>query len=148
MWQAVRIRLIKTINLNYPLTLKYIAKPPFLPSPPSCWRLPTTTNKAAMKHVRFIAALQCRHTVWIRSLFAVMFVRNSEFLATARAASSQNATTILSWHPLTEAVLIHPSTIVGLKCSFHCFILIYCYILALRCKITDFFSNNQKITRI
>ncbi|KDR51509.1 hypothetical protein HMPREF1991_02431 [Hoylesella loescheii DSM 19665 = JCM 12249 = ATCC 15930] len=45
-------------------------------------------------------------------------------------------------------MLIHPSTIVGLKCSFHCFILIYCYILALRCKITDFFSNNQKITRI
>ena len=27
-------------------------------------------------------------------------------------------------------MLIHPSAVVGLKCSFHCFILIYCYNLA------------------
>ena len=88
------------------------------------------TNKAATKQI--VSSLPCNVVKRGRGrdLFAVMFVRNGEFLTTARTASSQNATTILRWHPLTEAVLIHPSAIVGLKCSFHCFILIYCYNLA------------------
>ena len=88
------------------------------------------TNKAATKQI--VSSLPCNVVKRGRGrdLFAVMFVRNGEFLTTARTASSQNATTILRWHPLTETVLIHPSAVVGLKCSFHCFILIYCYNLA------------------
>ena len=64
------------------------------------------------------------------NLFTVMLVGNGELFATACTARSQYATTILGCHSLTEAVFVNPSTVVGLKCSFHCFILIYCYNLA------------------
>lgn len=52
-------------------------------------------NKAARKHIGFIAALQCLEAVVSRGLFSVMLVRNSEFFTTVCAARSQNATTIL-----------------------------------------------------
>ena len=53
------------------------------------------TNKAATK--QFVSSLPCNVVKRGRGrdLFAVMFVRNGEFLTTARTASSQNATTIL-----------------------------------------------------
>ena len=53
------------------------------------------TNKAATK--QFVSSLPCNVVKRGRSrdLFSVMFVRNGEFLTTARTASSQNATTIL-----------------------------------------------------
>jgi len=56
-----------------------------------------------------------------------MFVGNGELFATACTARSQYATTILGCHSLTEAVFVNPSTIVGLKCSFHCFIFLLLY---------------------
>lgn len=52
-------------------------------------------------------------------LLAVMLVRNGELLATLGAAGGQNATAILRGHSLTEAVLVHTTAVVGLKCSFH-----------------------------
>lgn len=52
-------------------------------------------------------------------LLAVMLVRNGELLATLGAAGGQNATAILRGHSLTEAVLVHATAVVGLKCSFH-----------------------------
>ena len=53
------------------------------------------TNKAATKQI--VSSLPCNVVKRGRGrdLFAVMFVRNGEFLTTARTASSQNATTIL-----------------------------------------------------
>ena len=60
-----------------------------------CSREHSQTNKAATK--QFVSSLPCNVVKRGRSrdLFSVMFVRNGEFLTTARTASSQNATTIL-----------------------------------------------------
>ena len=60
-----------------------------------CFLKSPQTNKAATK--QFVSSLPCNVVKRGRGrdLFAVMFVRNGEFLTTARTASSQNATTIL-----------------------------------------------------
>ncbi len=43
-------------------------------------------------------------------------------------------------------MLVHAATIVGLKCSFHCSILIYVIIFTLLgCKITHIFRNHKEI---
>ena len=61
-------------------------------------------------------------------LLSVVLVRYCQFLAAMSAARCQYATTILGSHSLTEAVLVHSSSVVRLKCSFHCF-LNYIYLL-------------------
>ena len=58
-----------------------------------------------------------------RSLFAMCLVRYGQFLATLCAARSQYAATILRGHSRSETVLIVAATVVGLKCSFHIFVL-------------------------
>jgi len=50
----------------------------------------------------------------------MMLVRHCQFLATLGAAGCQNAAAVLCSHSLTEAVLVHSSSVVRLKCSFHC----------------------------
>lgn len=52
-------------------------------------------------------------------LLTVILVRNGQLLTALGAARSQHATTILCSHALTETMLVHAATIVGLKCSFH-----------------------------
>jgi len=61
-------------------------------------------------------------------LLSVILVRYGKFLTAMLAARSQHSTTILSLHSLTEAVLVHSSAIVGLKCSFH-FILLFVFVI-------------------
>jgi hypothetical protein len=61
----------------------------------------------------------------------VILVRNRQLLTTLSAARSQNAATILGSHSLTEAVLVDATAIVRLKCSFHCFLLIYLLLFSL-----------------
>ena len=58
-------------------------------------------------------------------LFSVVLVRYCQLLAAMSAARSQHAATILCSHALAEAMLVYAATIVRLKCSFHCLILIY-----------------------
>ena len=73
-------------------------------------------------------------------LLSVVLVRYCQFLAAMSAARCQYATTILGSHSLTEAVLVHSSSVVRLKCSFHRSIFILFVIVhALGCKITHFF---------
>ena len=55
-------------------------------------------------------------------LLSVILVRNSKFFTTFGTTGSQYAATILCCHSLTETMLVYPSPVVGLECSFHCFI--------------------------
>ena len=54
-----------------------------------------------------------------KDLFSVMFVRNSELLPAASTTRRQYTATVLRCHSLAEAVLVHSSSVVRLKCSFH-----------------------------
>jgi hypothetical protein len=56
---------------------------------------------------------------------AVMLAGHRQLLAAMGTAGGQHATTILCCHSGAEAVLVHTTAIVGLKCSFHCFYLIF-----------------------
>ena len=58
-----------------------------------------------------------------RRLLSVVLVRDGQLLATLGTARSQHAAAVLRGHALAEAMLVHAAAIVGLKCSFHCFIL-------------------------
>ena len=74
----------------------------------------------------------------------MMLVRNGQLLTTLRTAGSQNATTILCCHTLTETMLVHATAIVRLKCSFHCLIIFfYCYYSISDCKSTHYFPITQ-----
>ena len=53
----------------------------------------------------------------------MVLVRNGELLAALGTARSQHAAAVLRGHALAETMLVHAAAIVGLKCSFHCFIL-------------------------
>ena len=83
----------------------------------------------------------------------MMFVRYCELLAALSATRSQHAATVFCSHTLTETVLVHSSSVVGLKCSFH---LSYLFILLLfleicsfaGCKITHFFLITKEICEI
>ena len=55
----------------------------------------------------------------MQELLAVVLIRNSKLLATLSATRCKHATTVLCCHSLTESVLIHTSSVVRLKCSFH-----------------------------
>ena len=50
---------------------------------------------------------------------AFCLVGNSEFLTTLGAACGQNPATILSRHPLTEAMLVDTLMVRRLECPFH-----------------------------
>ena len=59
----------------------------------------------------------------------MILVRNCKLLAALSTTGSENATTILCGHTLTEPVLVHSSSVVRLECSFHnrlCVILVFC----------------------
>jgi len=53
----------------------------------------------------------------------VTLVRNGQLLATLGTTGGQDATAILRGHALAETMLVHAAAIVGLECSFHCFLL-------------------------
>lgn len=63
----------------------------------------------------------------IQRLLTVILVGNGQLLAAMSAARSQHTTTILSGHSLTEAMLVHTTTIVGLECSFHFVVILIVY---------------------
>lgn len=52
-------------------------------------------------------------------------IRYGQFLATLCAARSQYAAAVLRGHSLSETVLVITATVVGLKCSFHIFVLLF-----------------------
>ena len=54
-----------------------------------------------------------------------MLAGHRQLLAAMGTAGGQHATTILCCHSGAEAVLVHTTAIVGLKCSFQCFYLIF-----------------------
>ena len=60
-------------------------------------------------------------------VLAVYFIGNGQLLAAMSAARSQHTTTILGGHSLTEAMLVHTTTIVGLECSFHFVVILIVY---------------------
>ena len=69
-------------------------------------------------------------------LLSVMLIRYGQLLATFCTTGSQNSTAILGCHSLAETMLVHPSSVVGLECSFHyykCFMLFISTLLG--CKI-------------
>ena len=57
-------------------------------------------------------------------LLSVVLVGNGQLLTALCAARSQHATTILRCHALAETMFVHAATVVGLKCSFHCLIVV------------------------
>ena len=63
----------------------------------------------------------------IQRLLTVILVGNGQLLAAMSAARSQHTTTILGGHSLTEAMLVHTTTIVGLECSFHFVVILIVY---------------------
>ena len=63
----------------------------------------------------------------------MVLITYCQLLTTMCTARSQNATTILCSHTLTETMLVYAATVVGLKCSFHCcFILFFVIDLLMR----------------
>ena len=60
----------------------------------------------------------------MQDLLAVVLVRNSELLATLCATCCKHAATGLCCHSLAESVLVGTSSVVWLKCSFHCLLFI------------------------
>ena len=79
-------------------------------------------------------------------LLSVMLVGYCQLLAALGATRSQYSTAVLGCHSLTEAVLVHSSSVVRLKCSFHLILSILCYnSTLLGCKSTHLFPNNQKL---
>ena len=89
--------------------------------------LPTRPNaKSSMKHNVFMLLFIVSRDV-IQRLLAVVLVGNGQLLAAMSAARSQHTTTILGGHSLTEAMLVHTTTIVGLECSFHFVVILIVY---------------------
>ena len=90
----------------------------------------------------------------MRKLFSVVLVWHGQLLAATGATGIQHATAVLCCHSLAETVLVHATTIVRLKCSFHLSILILtCYFwfkghnnTRLGCKITHKFRNNKELS--
>ena len=81
-------------------------------------------------------------------LLSVVLVRYCQLLAAMCAARSQYATTILCCHSLAEAVLVHSSSVVRLKCSFHCLIVILLFIFTLwAAKLLISFEITKNSTR-
>jgi hypothetical protein len=80
-----------------------------------------------------------------RELFAVTLVGDGELLAALGTTCSEHAAAISGCHTFTETVLVLPSTVVGLKCSFHnaIFFYIVCESGLTGCKSTYFFSFTQ-----
>ena len=88
--------------------------------------LPTRPNaKSSMKHNVSCCFIVSRDV--IQRLLAVVLVGNGQLLAAMSAARSQHTTTILGGHSLTEAMLVHTTTIVGLECSFHFVVILIVY---------------------
>ena len=79
----------------------------------------TKGSKGITTHAAFLSSLLNY------GLFSVVLIRYCQLLAAFGAARSQHATTILRCHALAETMLVHAATVVGLKCSFHCSIIVY-----------------------
>ena len=73
------------------------------------------------------------------------FVGNGELLAALSATRSQYTAAISSCHSLTETVLVVTATVVGLKCSFHIFLLLnyYVRIMIRGAKLSLFFHLHK-----
>ena len=77
-------------------------------------------------------------------LLSVILVRYGQLLAALCTARSQDAAAILGGHALAETMLVHAATVVGLKCSFHCLIVLFLlFVLTLGCKITHIFPIDK-----
>ena len=57
-----------------------------------------------------------------KELLTVTFVGNSELLTTLSTTCGEHAAAISCQHTFTETVLILSLAVVGLECSFHCYI--------------------------
>lgn len=64
-------------------------------------------------------------------LLSVVLARYCQFLTSLCTTCIEYTTAILCCHSLTEAVLVHSSSVVRLKCSFHCLCLFYDIIFTL-----------------
>jgi hypothetical protein len=105
-------------------------------------------EKSSNKPKGCVAAFCRRNRLLARGLFAVVLVGYGQLLAAMSAARCQHATTILCSHSLTEAVLVHSSSVVRLKCSFHCLIIILLFIFTLwAAKLVISFEINKNSTR-
>jgi len=78
----------------------------------------TKGSKGITTHAAFLSSLLTY------GLFSVVLIRYGQLLAAFGAARSQHATTILRCHALAETMLVNAATVVGLKCSFHCSIIV------------------------
>ena len=69
-----------------------------------------------------------RYQLSANGLLSVVLVGYGQLLTSTGAARRKHSTTIFCCHSLAESVLVHATTIVRLKCSFHFIvvILIYC----------------------
>ena len=80
-------------------------------------------------------------------LYAIVFVRNGQFLSAFCTTCSQHSPAVCCGHSFTEAVFVSSLSVRRLKCSFHR--LSYFYVIILTnsgCKNRDFFQNKQAIT--
>ena len=80
-------------------------------------------------------------------LLSVMLVGYCQLLAALGATRSQYSTAVLGCHSLTEAVLVHSSSVVRLKCSFHLilsfYVIISCFWVA---KVHIYFQTTKSYT--
>lgn len=84
----------------------------------------------------------------ITVLLSVILVRNSKFFTTFGTTGSQYAATILCCHSLTETMLVYPSPVVGLECSFHFCILVFVLWLVHDRAFGVLRSSGCKVTKI
>ncbi len=89
-----------------------------------------------------------RNRLLALGLFAVVLVGYGQFLAAMSAAGCQYAATILCSHSLTEAVFVHSSPVMRLKCSFHCLIVVLLFVFTLwAAKLLISFEITKNSTR-
>ena len=87
--------------------------------------LPLRIKTKAAKDVSLLPHVSVFQTRRTHLLFPVALVGNGEFLTSSCTTRCQYATSVLCGHSLAEAVFVHSSSVVRLKCSFHFTYLFY-----------------------
>ena len=77
--------------------------------------------------------------------YAVVFVRDGQFLTTFSTTCSQYAATVSGCHSFTETVFVSSLSVRGLISSFHLSYLLCYYSMRSGCKSSDFFLINQTV---
>lgn len=83
-------------------------------------------------HQAFVRAVHQRSSVESKSLLRGDAIAYGKITTAFCATTGKNLAAIGSWHSFTEAVLVNALAVRGLKCSFHCLMIVFWYICTIR----------------